>query len=248
MLASLSGTKQTAEKEDLSIAELHISSVPVKLSLKTISTTEKTEGSPVLEMKDLYVARANANITLVARAGDRIGISGRSGVGKSQVLRTIAGLEENMGGDLWLRDTPSSQLLPPEFRVKVCLVPQSRPTLEGTPRMFYEDILRFNYQRCARTEHPQSPIEIAQKWRLKESVFDQQWSTLSGGEAQRASLAIALALQPQVLLLDESTSALDESTCKLVEGTLIESRIPIVTVTHSKEQLTRFCTHQMDFS
>jgi ABC-type iron transport system FetAB ATPase subunit len=51
------------------------------------------------------------------------------------------------------------------------------------------------------------------------------------------SLVIALELQPDILLLDESTSALDEVTCKLVEHLLIESKILIVAVTHSKEQL-----------
>jgi uncharacterized protein (TIGR00245 family) len=248
----LVGRQDSAEKEEALITTEAMSSgaPPAKISPKTMLSTKQQEKQLILEAKDLHVVRANADVTFLARKGDRIGLSGRSGVGKSQLLRTIAGLEETTsGGELYLNGTSSSQIHAPEFRAKVCLVPQDKPTLEGTPRMFYEEIRRFTSQRRAGTEHTQqNPIDIARKWGLKDNTFDQQWSTLSSGEAQRVSLAIALSLQPSVLLLDESTSALDEATCKLVEESLVESNIPIVAVTHSTEQLNRFCTHIMNLT
>ena len=204
-----------------------------------------------LEVHKLQIRRLNTTATFIVRSGDRIGITGRSGVGKSQILRSLIGLE--------MQDDPDEGEFPilldglrpedlPKYRTEVCLVPQSRPNLEGTPRMFYEEIRSFQRQRRRHDAHQLeiTPMEIAKQWNLPLTAFDRPWSTLSGGEVQRASLAIALATKPRVLLLDESTSALDEKTCRLVEKTLIESRIPILVVTHNKEQQDRFCNHKME--
>lgn len=222
---------------------------PLLTSGKHMST-EDVE-SPVIDIKNLHISRVNATLSLVAERGDRIGISGRSGVGKSQVLRTIAGLETCEAGEIWLEGFQSDNFSLPEFRVKVCFVPQNRPYLEGTPNMFYEAITGFDYQQrrqestIEETKH-NSPMYIAEQWGVEKECFNKQWSVLSGGEVQRISLAIALALKPEVLLLDESTNSLDEETCRMVEETLIERKIPIIIVTHSKEQLDRFCTDELN--
>jgi ATPase subunit of ABC transporter with duplicated ATPase domains len=90
-------------------------------------------------------------------------------------------------------------------------------------------------------------MEIADPaWNLPESVFDRSWSTLSAGEIQRAHLAIALALEPDILVLDEISSALDDDTTLLVEKTLTSWTIPILMVTHDRAQLNRFCTHHIE--
>jgi ATPase subunit of ABC transporter with duplicated ATPase domains len=147
----------------------------------------------------------------------------------------------------------------PTWRSRVSLVSQDRTTMDGTPGEFFLKTLQYRSQqdRLAGSSYadnndnsPQDqhddPVEIAREWDLSERVFDQPWSTLSGGEAQRASLAIALALRPEVLLLDESTSALDEQTTLKVETTLKKMGLPLLMVSHSRDQVNRFCTNVLN--
>lgn len=224
------------------------------LSSSESNPTGGFQSSPVLVINELIVPRARTRVCLSVNAGDRIGIVGPSGVGKSQILRSIAGLEETLGGTMRLTNnaTLSQEMIPyPEYRTKVVFVSQNRPTLQGTPRMFWDEIQQYGYQKHTDNDTSTftSPMEIAKEWGITENLFDQPWSTLSGGEAQRISLAIALATKPKVLLLDESTSALDDATSQKVEKTLMmESNISIIMVTHSMEQLNRFCSHRMDMS
>lgn len=226
---------------------------PALAASKTLPTKElpplssQDASAPILEVRNLTVPRANARIEYLAlRKGDRVAISGKSGSGKTQILRSIVGLEEQLEGGVTLLGKsvdPSTDL--PAFRSRVCLVPTQKPTLEGTPNQFYEKILRYQSQQQKAKTSSVTPTEIAQRWDLPAGILDRDWTTLSGGESQRVVLAIVLALQPEVLLLDESMSLMDEATSMLVEETLKESQIPILVVTHSENQLLRFCTDKL---
>jgi putative ABC transport system permease protein len=222
------------------------------LSLKKVSPktrTPITASTHVLELKGLEVPRANAKIDLALRSGDRVAISGKSGAGKTQILRTVIGLEELVGeNNVFLFGKVVNPTDLPGFRSRVCLVSPHKPTLEGTPNQFYQQILKWNSQKQRQDATKGDPIalsDITKNWDLAAEILDRDWRTLSGGESQRAALAIALALQPDVLLLDESTSLLDKATSILVEKTLRESNIPMIVVTHSEAQLNRFCTHKL---
>ena len=209
---------------------------------------DNCEHPTTLEARDLLVSRANARISFQCKPGYRIGISGKSGVGKSQIVRTLAQLEEWKEGELLFRGQPAKNLSKPRYRAHVCLVPQNINIVEGTPSMFYDQIIQLSHQldTLEQESSRQRFLDFLEQMGLENSIIERQWTTLSGGEAQRVSLAIAICLNPDVLLLDESTSALDISTCKQVEKVLVDSGVPIVIVTHSQDQLERFCTHRMD--
>jgi ABC-type iron transport system FetAB ATPase subunit len=215
----------------------------------------------------MKVARTNVDLSLEVHHGDRIGIQGPSGIGKSQILRSLAGLEALDRSSLILMGASASDVAMPEWRRRIALVPQNRPSLDGTPRDFYQQVCRYHSQQQKHNHSnladnnsnksdllassdgrrkQQDPVVLAAEWGLAESYFDQSWSTLSGGEAQRASLAIALALEPDVLLLDESTSALDEQTTFQVEDTLSRLGIPVVMVSHDSAQVDRFCNRRIE--
>lgn len=242
----------TALKSVLANKQAHHKSVTPSTTEDRVPTvtrlrsTSDEVATPILTVDGVRVERADLTLSLSLKPGDRIGISGASGIGKTQVLRTIAGLE-HCEGIMELNGESFEQLKWPEWRRRVCWVSQDRPTLDGTPSEFYEDICSFRSQRIQNGTR-RRPEEIASIWNLPASSFDRQWATLSGGEAQRASLAIALSLEPQVLLLDEVTSALDEATEKAVENSLTSCNIPIIMVTHSISQLDRFCTHHVNLN
>ena len=259
------------DEEEQDCEEMMTAAAAVSTSTKdeesaVVTNNDNTNNTPrprprprpvILEINQLFVSRPNVTINLTLREGDRVAISGRSGIGKSQVLRTIVGLEKIshtaakdnsvgivlMGDPLDLHDLPN-------FRRHVSLVPQNTAVLEGMPQESFNQILHFqSHQKRMSRQRPgaihQSPGDIVSRWDLGPEVMNQPWSTLSGGQAQRVSLALCLALEPTVLLMDESLSALDPISAQLVEQTLIESNLPIIIVTHSEEQKQRFCTHEL---
>ena len=85
-------------------------------------------------------------------------------------------------------------------------------------------------------------MEIASNWSMKEETFDKPWSQLSEGEAQRAALAVAISLEPSILLLDEPTSACDYATTLQIEESLKKSEITILMVSHDLTQVSRMST------
>lgn len=77
-------------------------------------------------------------------------------------------------------------------------------------------------------------------------VLEQQWKSLSGGQAQRLSLAVAAALRPSVLLLDEPTSALDPDSARRVEAAVKSCGAAVLWVTHDEAQPARVGGRQLE--
>ncbi|GBB98033.1 hypothetical protein RclHR1_03120018 [Rhizophagus clarus] len=178
------------------------------------------------------------DISFSLKKGDILTISGPSGVGKTTLLKCIAQLAIYEGGDIYLNDRTPEEYGIPVWRTRVMYVPQRTPVMTGTPMEFYRKMTKFNAQK---TTYHDDPIEISQKWDIREELWDKQWNQLSGGETQRISLAISLSCKPDVLLLDEPTSALDPTTTLLVEETLKEHTC--IMVTHNPEQEGRISTN-----
>lgn len=160
-------------------------------------------------------------------------VQGPSGSGKSRLLRALAGLDPIAGGTIRLGDNTPGALGMPAWRSRVTYVPQDVPGLPGAPADFLE---RVRSLAGARAE-VRAPPDLAASWGLPPEKWEQPWSRLSGGERQRAFLAVAVARGPDVLLLDEPTSAMDPATVRSVEASLSEHRC--VWVTHDPDQAAR---------
>ncbi|KAG8935682.1 hypothetical protein FRC02_006958 [Tulasnella sp. 418] len=202
---------------------------------------------PLLVVKDLSCAFAPGkpifeNVNLRVNEGDVITIAGRSGGGKTTLLKCIAHLGLYRGCVLLHGKKPSDYGIP-TYRTRVLYVPQRPSLLPSTPRVFVNNIAQYSSRKDSNTNE-QAAIELGEKWSLNSEVWDRPWSSLSGGEAQRCALSIACTLaNTEILLLDEPTSALDASTAKAVEDYLTslpespDSNIKaILWITHSEEQ------------
>lgn len=170
--------------------------------------------------------------------GDSLALLAPSGFGKTQVLRCIAHLVE-YEGVISLDGKTAKEVGPPSWRRDVVYCAQAAPIYPGTPADLEVFISKLATQRV---EHL-SAREIAASWRVAQ-LWDKPWSTLSGGEAQRAALALALSTNPRLLLLDEPTSALDAATRELVEDRL--HGVGAIWVTHDVAQAQRVATRILD--
>jgi ABC-type iron transport system FetAB ATPase subunit len=188
--------------------------------------------------------RLMPTLSFELRPGQIIFFTGPSGSGKSTALRLIANLDppDCDSGSITLGSLTPAELTSPVWRSRVMYVPQSRVSQTGTPATLFQRAVDF----AVRAEDPvkltveQDLLPVCAEIYISEAQVHQEWQELSGGEAQRASLAIALALQPNILLLDESTSALDKKATTLVE-TLIKnacarSGTSVIWVSHDQNQ------------
>jgi putative ABC transport system permease protein len=181
-------------------------------------------------------------------AGEIALVSGPSGAGKSSLLRILAGLAPLDAGIICLGDTMRSSYKDMTiWRQKVRYVPQSKIDIPGTPREFLQRIASL--QVCKRGETPSyedmraTTSDLIQSWGMSSKSLDSEWNILSGGEAQRLLVAVALASRPSVLLLDESTSGLDLDTKIRVEKTIetycAKHSMSVLWVTHDQDQMER---------
>ncbi len=176
---------------------------------------------------------------------------GPSGSGKTTLLRAVNRLHDETKGavvtgsirlgdvDIYNGGIPATLL-----RTRVGMVfqrPNPFPTMS-----IYDNVvsgLRFNgiRRRSVLEEAAESALIAAALWDSVSNRLKAHASTLSGGEQQRLCIARALAVEPEVLLMDEPTSSLDPISMRLIEELLSElkSRVTIVIVTHNMQQAAR---------
>jgi putative ABC transport system ATP-binding protein len=158
---------------------------------------------------------------------------GPSGSGKSTLLRLLNRLTDPDAGVVRLHGTDVRELDPLELRRRVGLVPQLPAPVPGS----VADNVCFGPRLEGREVDPEGPVRLAG---LDPSFLDRDASRLSVGEQQRVMLARALALEPEVLLLDEPTASLDPTATGAVEDALRGLHdVSLVLVTHSRDQADR---------
>jgi ATP-binding cassette subfamily F protein uup len=182
-------------------------------------------------------------------AGERVGLIGRNGAGKSSFLKILAGLEKADDGVLQLQQglriayVAQEPVLDPQVTV-------FEATLAGVA-----DVIALIDQYThgqGDLDKLQSAIEAQDGWnweqRVEESLQrlhldkDAVIGTLSGGTKKRVALGQALVRRPDVLLLDEPTNHLDLDSIEWLENLLIDFKGSVVTITHDRTFLDRVAT------
>ena len=197
--------------------------------------------APLYELRQVEVSYEGRRILevdhLAVQQGETLVVVGPNGAGKSTLLRLLNFLEPPTGGTLLFQGEPAPHPAPLELLRRVTTVFQRPALLNRTVR----DNVAYGLRLRGRA--PGEPLrELLRRLDL-EGLAQARAGSLSGGEAQRTALARALAVQPEVLLLDEPTANLDPYNLSVVEGMIQQLRAEgsrtLVVVTHNVFQARR---------
>lgn len=165
------------------------------------------------------------NVSFFLNEGDKVGIVGINGTGKSTLLRILAGAEESDSGEIIRTNGIRLSYLPqiPEF---------------GETGSVLEQVLAHLPADLKESKEYEAK-SILEQMHLPD--YDRPIATLSGGERRRAGIAAALIQPSDVLLLDEPTNHIDNETVQMLETLLRRYRGAIVMVTHDRYFLDQIC-------
>lgn len=204
----------------------------------------------IIEGLSLWYGKFQAlkDISLSIRERSITAIIGPSGCGKSTLLRTLNRMNDfvpnvRIEGSVRFRGTDiyAPGLDPVALRRQIGMIFQ-RPN--PFPKSIFENVafgLRINGFRGDIAEQVEQSLRLAALWDEVKDKLKQSALMLSGGQQQRLCIARALAVQPDVLLMDEPCSALDPIATTKIEDLMrdLAQRYTIVIVTHNMQQAAR---------
>lgn len=202
----------------------------------------------MIQLRDLVIQRNERDALRISsldiQRGETLTVVGPNGAGKSTLLLALARLLRLSHGDIIFNGKSLKQWDELEYRRKISFVFQAPLLMDMTVEQNVALGLKF---RGTTKEEIQDRVGKWMKQLGVESLSKRRGSQLSGGEAQRVSLARAFVLDPELLLLDEPFSALDPPTrAKLIEdlsALLKENQYTAVFVTHNLNEATKLSHH-----
>lgn len=180
------------------------------------------------------------DICLSAEHGESVGLVGANGVGKSTFLKLLVGLVTGYQGEIYVQGQPVIKKHLTDIRKKVGYVFQ-----DSDSQLFmstvHEDVAfgPRNYG-CSEKETERRVMEALQKVKI-EALRDRQIYRMSGGEKKLASIATILAMEPEIVLLDEPSIALDPRNRRNLIGILNEMPETKVIASHDLDMILDTC-------
>ncbi len=192
--------------------------------------------------------RAVNNVSLRVEAGELLGVIGHTGSGKSTLIQHFNGLLTPSAGEVLLdgenifKDKQTTHAA--RFRVGLCFQYPEYQLFEET---VYKDIaFGPRNMKLADDEIDRRVRKAAQFVGLPDALLNKSPFDLSGGEKRRAAIAGVMAMEPEILVLDEPTAGLDpkgrDTILNLVENYRKETGSTVILVSHSMEDIARLAT------
>jgi ATP-binding cassette subfamily F protein uup len=219
--------------------------------------------STILTATEITVSYGDRTVldaaTLAIDEGDRIGLVGRNGCGKTTFLRILAGLQAPDSGDVTRRRElvvsylPQDFMLDPAKNVLENIRDGAKPVLDLIAEF---ESLPHDSKRHEELEHR---IAVLEGWTLDRRIetamshlncpaADRRIDTLSGGEKRRVAMCRALVSDPDLLILDEPTNHLDPESIEWVAEFLDEFHGSFLVVTHDRYFLDRVAKRMVELS
>ncbi len=216
----------------------------------------RENAAPILTLKNVSKTydehMAVRNVSLNLYKGQSLGLIGKNGAGKSTLIRLILGLEQSDDGEIHcfghrvqktFKNVPWRKDLQAMFQ---------HARLAVNPRMQVQDIIleplraqKFFSSKYAKQEHLRILKELLDMVELPHSFALKYPMNMSGGQLQRVCLARALALKPQILLLDEPLADLDASIAEHLQIKLLEIQrildLSYIYISHDITSVLRMC-------
>jgi len=197
-------------------------------------------GGKVMELKNLRKGYGDAlffnNFTYTFKKGERIGIVGKNGAGKSTFLNVITGKEPTDAGTV----VPGDTLVMSYYNQKGLNIANDKRVIEVIRDI--ADVLPLGGKEGSLTA-----MQLLQTFNFHPKQQHDYVSTLSGGERRRLYLLTLLMENPNFLILDEPTNDLDLLTLTTLEEFLLNYKGCLVIVSHDRYFLDKLCDHLLVF-
>ena len=204
-----------------------------------------------LKLKNFYTGYKNKsiikNINFSINSSEWLGVIGPNGSGKSTLIKGILGITKSLKGNIYLKNkdiknfsnkriAQTISFLPQQLNVNLNITVEDLVALGRSP---YKEFWEFDLNKTD-IEIINESLHLVDMYDLKDNLINQ----ISGGQCQRAYLAMALAQDPEILILDEPTNALDLKYqikfLEIIKTLKVKKKISVITILHDLNLAARY--------